>query len=68
VNASYLVDRGAAVMIRDEHLNQVLLEKIRDLIFDQQKLKRMSQAMAELATPEAAANIAQMIIEMTESE
>ncbi len=68
VNASYLVDRGAAVMIRDENLNQDLQKKIRDLIFDQQKLKRMSQAMAKLATPEAAANIAQMIIEMTESE
>jgi UDP-N-acetylglucosamine--N-acetylmuramyl-(pentapeptide) pyrophosphoryl-undecaprenol N-acetylglucosamine transferase len=68
VNASYLVDRGAAVMVKDESLNERLLGQIRSLIFDQDKLNRMSQAMADLATPEAAAKIAEMLYEMTKSQ
>jgi len=64
VNASFLEDHGAAVMLRDEKLDNELYERIHNLISDRAKLSEMSQAMASLRTPEAAERIAQLIREM----
>ncbi len=66
VNASYLEDRGAAVILRDEDLEAKLLDQVMGLMSDNKKLKRMSKAMSALATPEAAFKIAAMINEMAE--
>ncbi len=64
VNAGYLEDRGAAVILRDENLRDELYDRVRSLILDREKLSQMSQAMASLATPDAAEKIAQVIKEM----
>lgn len=64
VNAAYLVERGAAEIIPDEDLDQQLLHGIRTLVANQSKLARMSDAMAKLATPNAAKNIANLLYEM----
>ena len=64
VNASYLADRGAAVILRDENLADKLFDRIQDLIYDQETLTRMGQAMASLAKPDAASEIARMIKEI----
>jgi undecaprenyldiphospho-muramoylpentapeptide beta-N-acetylglucosaminyltransferase len=66
VNASYLEDRGAAVILRDEDLGSKLLEQVIALMTNRKKLSRMSKAMSSLATPEAAFKIAAMINEMAE--
>jgi UDP-N-acetylglucosamine--N-acetylmuramyl-(pentapeptide) pyrophosphoryl-undecaprenol N-acetylglucosamine transferase len=61
INAAYLADRGAAVVLRDEKLEQELFDQIHALITNKTKLAQMSQAMSSLATPNAAQKIAKMI-------
>jgi len=65
VNASYLEDQGAAMILRDEELDTQLLTQIQTLLSDQKRLKRMSQAMASLAVPNAAQKIARMLQELS---
>jgi len=64
VNASFLADRGAAVILQDESLENKLYDQIKNLIFDRETLSRMSQAMASLAKPGAAGEIARIIKEI----
>lgn len=65
INAAYLADRGAAVIVKDEDLDEKLYDQTISLITDPQHLSLMSQSMKSLATPNAAENIARLITEMT---
>ncbi len=65
VNASYLVEHGAAVILNDEELENQLLNLVQSLITDQSKLTNMRQAMSALAAPDAAMNIANLIMDMS---
>ena len=62
VNADYLTERGAAVQLIDETLTETLLPTVRDLLFDQDKLDRMAAAAVALDKPDAAADLAQVIL------
>lgn len=62
VNADYLTERGAAVQLIDETLAETLLPTVRDLLFDQTKLARMAAAAAALDRPDAAADLARVIL------
>lgn len=64
VNANYLESHGAAVILRDENLEEELYDQIHNLISDPERLSAMSQAMASLGTPDAAEKIARLIREM----
>lgn len=64
VNASYLEDRGAAVILRDEDLETHLLTTVQKMMTDEDLLSKMSKAMSKLATPDAAAKIAKIVREM----
>ena len=64
VNAMYLVERGAAVVLEDKNLENQLLPQIQALINNHNELSRMSKAMAKLATPNAALKIAGLIQEI----
>ena len=64
VNASYLAERGAAVILRDEELEHALYNQVHDLIANPAKLTKMSQAMSALAVPDAASKIAELMQEM----
>ena len=61
VNADYLADHGAAVIIRDEELDQQLLPRVRELLQDREKRQQMGQRMSDLAQPDAAAEIAHLL-------
>jgi undecaprenyldiphospho-muramoylpentapeptide beta-N-acetylglucosaminyltransferase len=65
VNASYLAERGAAVILRDEDLETDLYNRIHSLIADPAHLSSMSQAMASLSSPDAAQKIAELMYEMS---
>jgi len=65
VNAGYLTERGAAVMIEDENLETELLPCVKSLMTDKSALSRMSRAMASLAVPNAAQRIADLIKEIS---
>ena len=59
VNAQYLADHGAAVILEDAELSRQLLPVVRDLIGNIHKREQMHSAMRALAQPDAAAKIAE---------
>jgi UDP-N-acetylglucosamine--N-acetylmuramyl-(pentapeptide) pyrophosphoryl-undecaprenol N-acetylglucosamine transferase len=61
VNAKYLENRGAALVLQDQELEQKLFSTIQSLLNDQNQRERMSQAMLSMATPKAAASIADLL-------
>jgi UDP-N-acetylglucosamine--N-acetylmuramyl-(pentapeptide) pyrophosphoryl-undecaprenol N-acetylglucosamine transferase len=58
VNADYLVQRGAALMVDDARLAAELLPTVRALLTDPERLAAMSSAARRQAVPDAAARIA----------
>ena len=58
VNAQYLAERGAALVLQDAEMSLGLLPLVRDLIHNPEKLARMRAAMSSLAKPDAAKHIA----------
>ena len=58
VNADWLVERGAAVRLEDERLEDDLLPTLRCLTRDRKALARMAGRMRSLARPDAAARLA----------
>jgi UDP-N-acetylglucosamine--N-acetylmuramyl-(pentapeptide) pyrophosphoryl-undecaprenol N-acetylglucosamine transferase len=58
VNADYLAKRGAARILADEYLEQQLVPVVLSLLADPAGLDAMSQAMQNLASPQAAGSIA----------
>lgn len=68
VNADYLVDRNAAVLLENSDLTNQLLPLIRDLLGDQERLNSMKQAMLSLARPQAAQRIADLICELANQQ
>ncbi len=66
VNAEYLADRGAALILEDAELGEKLLPTVRGLLSDQTRLARMRENMMNLARPDGARNIARVLIEVAE--
>jgi UDP-N-acetylglucosamine:LPS N-acetylglucosamine transferase len=64
LNAAYLAQHQAAVVIKDTDLNERLKETVKELLINKEKLQAMSQASARLAQPGAAARLAQAIVEV----
>jgi UDP-N-acetylglucosamine--N-acetylmuramyl-(pentapeptide) pyrophosphoryl-undecaprenol N-acetylglucosamine transferase len=65
-NANYLVERGAAVLLRDEDLAERLNIEIQSLMRDEGKRREMRTALRQLAQPDAAKNIAHQLFRMAE--
>lgn len=61
VNAGYLVEQGAALLVKDEDLAQNLLPTVRDLLTDPARLATMKNHMRSLARPQAADQIADLV-------
>jgi UDP-N-acetylglucosamine--N-acetylmuramyl-(pentapeptide) pyrophosphoryl-undecaprenol N-acetylglucosamine transferase len=64
VNASYLAQRGAAVILDDSRLQEELLGTIRVLLENPGKRGSMKAAMRSLSKPDSAQVIARQIIEL----
>lgn len=62
VNADYLTERGAAVQLVDETLAESLLPTVRELLFNPERLSRMAAAAKTLDRPNAAADLARVIL------
>jgi UDP-N-acetylglucosamine--N-acetylmuramyl-(pentapeptide) pyrophosphoryl-undecaprenol N-acetylglucosamine transferase len=58
VNAQYLADQGAGVIISDAELSDKLLPTVKRLLHSPKKLAQMQKAMSALAQPDAAQKIA----------
>lgn len=66
VNADFLADRGAGIRINDEEMPIKLLPTIRDLITDLAKLDAMRSAAKQLDVEDAAGNIADVLIGLSQ--
>lgn len=64
VNADYLANRGAAVVLKDADLTDQLLNTVRSLMHDKGRLEAMHQAMLRLAQPHAADAIAGLLLDL----
>ncbi len=62
VNADFLVKHGAAKLIKNEHLTEQLLPAIQALFADPFALPSMRSAVSKLATPQAASQLAELVI------
>jgi len=65
-NAGYFVRAGGAIMIRELELDQVP-ERVRSLLGDPARLARMGEAMAGVAKPDAAREIAEGLVALAAS-
>ena len=64
-NGSFLVDKGAALLIQQNELNASLLaDQIKVLTNDRQKLRDMAEAAAALARPQATQMVADYCVEV----
>lgn len=68
VNADYLAERGAAVIIENNDLDAQLVGQIAAIFASKEKLTNMQQAAHALATPTAAENIANLLVKVVESK
>ena len=64
-NAEYLVNRGAAIIIRDEDLPERIIPAVRELLNDPDRLAGMRKAMLALHRPGAATEIAHQLRDLT---
>ncbi|MFM8322732.1 MAG: UDP-N-acetylglucosamine--N-acetylmuramyl-(pentapeptide) pyrophosphoryl-undecaprenol N-acetylglucosamine transferase [Chloroflexota bacterium] len=64
VNAEYLQQRGAALMLPDEALNARLASTVLDLFDDAGRLQAMRSAALQIAQPDAARSIARLLIDL----
>ena len=67
VNADYLIEHGAAVLLEDQNLMSDLWKTVDGLMQDPAKLTAMSNAMRSLRHPQAAESIAALLYEMAEA-
>ncbi len=67
VNAAYLAEHGAALVLEDSRLNEELLSTVSILLADRFKLGGMQKAMSALAVGDAARRIAQIILDTAEA-
>lgn len=64
VNADYLAERNAAVIVQDEMLNAELLPVLKDILLNQNKRDAMRTAMKNLSQPFAADMIASQLVKL----
>ena len=64
LNADYLVQHGAAILLQDEYLQKDLLTVVKDLLNNPSKRQAMKTAMRALVRPQAAEAIAEQLLEL----
>jgi UDP-N-acetylglucosamine--N-acetylmuramyl-(pentapeptide) pyrophosphoryl-undecaprenol N-acetylglucosamine transferase len=63
-NAEYLVKHGGAVLVADETLQEQLVPTLLKLVQDPAQRRRMEEALAHLAKPDAARAIAEELVRL----
>jgi UDP-N-acetylglucosamine--N-acetylmuramyl-(pentapeptide) pyrophosphoryl-undecaprenol N-acetylglucosamine transferase len=65
-NAQYLADQGAAVIISDADLEGELVETTMELLQNPKKRHDMGSAARALARPDAARNLAELLVSLSQ--
>ncbi len=68
VNADWLAERGAALVVEDAALPEQLAPRVRELLADERRLAAMAEAARELARPAAAETLANLLMELGEGK
>jgi UDP-N-acetylglucosamine--N-acetylmuramyl-(pentapeptide) pyrophosphoryl-undecaprenol N-acetylglucosamine transferase len=68
VNADYLAEHGAALVLEDQLLTENLSAMVLGLMSDRSRLQTMRQAMRSLARPQAADEIAALLQALAASQ
>ena len=63
-NASAMVDEGASLLIPEDELESALMNQIPNLLDDDEKLDKMSEAALKLARPDASVTIAEQLFKL----
>jgi UDP-N-acetylglucosamine--N-acetylmuramyl-(pentapeptide) pyrophosphoryl-undecaprenol N-acetylglucosamine transferase len=66
-NATYLAENGAATVMANGELERQLLPVVGELLHAQERLRAMSEAARRLARPDAARNIARLLMEAAQA-
>ena len=61
-NASYLVERSAALLLPDSEAEGRMMEQALELLGDEDKMRELSDNIARLAMPDAAGSIAREVV------
>jgi len=64
VNADFLVEKNAAIILQDEVLEDKLLSVVKDVLLNKNKLESMRAAMKILSQPNAADSIASQLVKL----
>ena len=67
-NALALVDKQAAIYVKDSEAEAKLMDVALNTVADDRKLKELSENIAKLALPDSARIIAQEVIKLAEAE
>jgi UDP-N-acetylglucosamine--N-acetylmuramyl-(pentapeptide) pyrophosphoryl-undecaprenol N-acetylglucosamine transferase len=65
-NARSLVDKNAAVLVKDDEANDLLVNKALTILEDDNKMKELSENIANIAKPDSAKRIAEEVIKMAD--
>jgi UDP-N-acetylglucosamine--N-acetylmuramyl-(pentapeptide) pyrophosphoryl-undecaprenol N-acetylglucosamine transferase len=65
VNADYLADHGAAIVLEDARITNALLPLVKSLLDDPQKLADMRNSALSLYQPDAAQNLAGIVVQLS---
>ncbi len=68
LNARSMVEVGAAELIEDGEAVSTLAEKVKEIIFNEDRLARMKEAALKLSRPDAADHIAKEILEISRQQ
>lgn len=67
-NALALVEKGAAVLVKDEDAEKTLVKTVVDLFQDDNRQQELSMQIGKLAMPDADLNIAKEVLKITENK
>jgi UDP-N-acetylglucosamine--N-acetylmuramyl-(pentapeptide) pyrophosphoryl-undecaprenol N-acetylglucosamine transferase len=64
VNATWLAERGAALVVEDAKLAERIVPMVRELLTNKQRRETMAAAARKLARPQAAYHLAELLLEL----
>jgi len=67
-NAKSIADKNGALVIRDNEVESVLFDKVKEVIFDLNKLNNFKENIKHFAKPEAAKNIGAEVVELAKNK
>ncbi|MEX8546279.1 MAG: undecaprenyldiphospho-muramoylpentapeptide beta-N-acetylglucosaminyltransferase [Mucilaginibacter sp.] len=67
-NALALVEKGAAILVKDADAEKTLVKTVLDLLQDENQQQKLSTQIGKLAMPDADINIAKEVLKITENK